>query len=281
MIKISDMIKYKRKDLVLKKFQVTSMMHWVADEFRKSLPSDTYEVKSDFGFDIPSSLPDLWWMPTEHAYQVLRQVYVPLIAPGASWLDSLPTGLLGRDVTTIPVEVVESYQGSRWVKLAEAKSDSFIAGLHSYNDLEKLKLPIGTQLQFSNKVLDLNDETRFYVAHGEVVTGSTYLLNGETWNDTEKTGNYIDALSFAKHVVKELCENQPPAYTLDVAWDNNNNKWIVLEGNPAWSSGYYGSDLVGVAEVIYESMKPSEHWEWKPDPYIVERGKRKRLLVFG
>lgn len=257
------------------------MSHWVSEEFEKTLPADQYQVKKDFGFDVPTKLPDLWWMPTEHAYQVLRRVHLPLVAPGATWLDSLPTRLLGRAVTTFPVESVESYKGVRWVKLAEAKSDTLIAGLHSYDELLGLQLPQGTQLQFSNKVLPLDDETRFYVAHGEITTGSTYLLKGETWNDSEKTGNYQGALKFAQHVVKELGENQPPAYTLDVAFNEETEQWIILEGNPAWSSGYYGSDLVGVAEVIYESQKSSIQWEWKPDPYIVERGEKKRLLVFG
>lgn len=265
----------------MKTLQVTSMSHWVFEEFDRALPKEQYIVRKDFGFDIPATLPDLWWMPTEHAYQVLRSVHIPLVAPGASWLDSLPMGLLGRSVTTFPMGSVENYSGVRWVKLAEAKSDALIAGLHSYEELAKLQLPEGTQLQFSNKVLPLDDETRFYVAHGEVVTGSTYLLKGETWNDSEKTGNYQDALKFAQHVMKELGDNQPPAYTLDVAFNKDTMRWIVLEGNPAWSSGYYGSDLVGVAEVIYESMQPSNQWEWKPDPYIVERGKKKRLLVFG
>lgn len=257
------------------------MSNWVFEEFKGALPKEQYAVKHDFGFEIPRTLPDLWWMPTEHAYQVLRRVRLPLVAPGAQWLDSLPEGILGRSVTTFSAESVDRFEGKRWVKLAEAKSEVLVAGLHSHDELESLKLPKGTQLQFSDKVLPLNDETRFYVAHGQIVTGSTYLLDGETWNDAERTGDYRGALAFGNHVVKELGENQPPAYTLDVAMNQESCKWIVLEGNPAWSSGYYGSDLLGVAEVIEESMKPSSEWEWQPDPYIVARGEKKRLLNFG
>lgn len=256
------------------------MSNWVFDEFDKALPNDCYDVKHDFGFEIPSKIPELWWMPTEHAYQVLRRVHIPLVAPGASWLDNVPVELLGRSIATFPMNEVENYSGKRWVKLAEAKSDKLIAGLHSYDEIKSLDLPSGTQLQFCNKVLPLNDETRFYVAHGEILTGSTYLLNGNTWNDSELTGDYQSALAFGKYAVGELGENQPPAYTLDVALNEDSGQWIILEANPAWSSGYYGSDLLAVAEVIEESMKPYKHWQWKPDPYIVERGEKKRLLVF-
>lgn len=263
----------------MKRVQVTSMAHWVAEEFKDSLDTSEYEVKHDFGFDVPREIPYAWWLPLEHAYQVQRVSPIHLTATGSQWLSQLPFELLGRVIQTMPISSLESLTGTFWMKLAEAKSDQFIAGIHNVEKIKELNLPKGTQLQICDRVLDLDNEHRFYVVGGEIATGSTYLLNGKTWNDHPVVGDYSGAVKFAEYCVKELGNHQPHSYTLDVAYDKGNERWILLEGNPAWSSGFYGCDLTAVTEAIHESMKPSEHWKWSPDALIEARGTRKRLLV--
>lgn len=275
----------------MKRVIITSMARWVYDDFVGGLGTQKNDpnliVNHDLGLDVPSDISDVyaWWMPAAHAARVSHAFpgQLTLTAPGATWLDDVPQSLTGRTVAThtLADTLSHPWDGKLWTKPAEAKIEGFEAQLRTFEEFvnDTDTLPDGTMVQTNDRFLSLNHEHRFYMVNGQPATGSPYLDNGVVWNDGIDWIHYEDALDFATHAGQLLGSHQPRSYILDVAWDFENNTWVVLEGNPTWCSGFYGSDIPSVLEAIHLSMIPDRRWSWTPDPYLSQMAERKRPLA--
>lgn len=274
---------------------VTSMSRWIQDEMMDGLVNGEndareWNVVRDYGFGIPLDPKDIsgWWMPAAHAARVIRSVGgLVLTAPGPLWLDRVDTKLTGREVLTRRLgEVLDNpWSGAVWTKPAEAKVDEFEARPWSYDEVVALSqdmgLPAEMFIQQNFRVMNLDHEHRFYMLDGKPITGSPYLDGGVVWNDGLGWNNYDEALDFAWDAGVAIDDNQPKAYVLDVGYDKDTSRWVVIEGNPAWCSGFYGSHIPAVADTIEKSMSDGDgpRWAWEPDPYLVNMANAKRELA--
>lgn len=196
-------------------------------------------------------------------------------APGQAWLSTVDTELIGRHIVT--GRLSEMPEGiTLFAKPAEAKIDAMVAGKYTASDIrlicEKESVPENTQFQWTDSLLSINHEHRFYVCNGVIRTGSPYFIDGIVYHDEMRSPFYDEALKAAKETVKALGDNQPVAYTLDIGRDEVKGKWIIIEANPAWSSGIYGCDPVEVINVLDIACNTDDdRWRWQPADFLVER----------
>lgn len=196
-------------------------------------------------------------------------------APGQAWLSTVDPELTGRHIVTGSLsEIPEG--ATLFAKPAEAKIDAMIAGKYTAAEVrlicEKEAVPENTQFQWTDSLLSINHEHRFYVRNGEIRTGSPYLIDGIVYHDEILSPFYDEALKAAKETAKALGDNQPVAYTLDMGRDEKTGKWIIIEANPAWSSGIYGCDPVEVINVLDVACNTDDdRWRWKPADYLVQK----------
>jgi hypothetical protein len=271
---------------------VCSITNWIVQDFIDAKIADI-EIIGDRGFDLPTVKPSAevaWWMPTEHAVKLRYSDFsIPFIAPGSHWLPTVPQALTGRIIQSATVEETlseNSYfsqndSGKLWIKPAEFKHQEFFAGLYTKEETSSFNLPPDASLQWTSTILDISEEHRFYIMDHQVITGSEYLVDNVTYYDGAISSNKGEAWDFATTAVKQLGANQPPAYTLDVAFDRISQSWVVLEGNPAFSSAIYGSDPEKVIEVLLRCANPvpeDSPWLWEPDPYLMKKYAHMRPL---
>lgn len=260
-------------------FVVVSMSSWVANDFE---PGITHQkLIRNWGMDIPDNLCDYdsvsWWMPAAHAARLQRVGQaMELIAPGPHWLTQIPQSLTQRTVSASTVEEFLSLQPANefFIKPAEAKIDGFEAAWRDFPQtsglINELKIPSGTFVQWSDKLIDVNHEYRFFVLDGEVITGSSYLVDGITHYDGADNSKLNEAWGFAQYAVSTI-DSQPSAYVLDVGINVADNSWLVIEGNPAWCAGIYGSDPEKTIRVIERACNPvqdDKKYLWTPDSFL-------------
>ena len=263
-------------------FIVVSMSSWVADDFQPGIT--TQKLIRNWGMDLPERLGSYdsvsWWMPAAHAARLQRVGQAKeLIAPGPYWLTQIPQSLTQRMVSSSTVEdfLSQAPENEFFIKPAEAKIEGFEAAWRNFSQtceiISELKIPLGTVLQWSDKLIDINHEYRFYVLDGKVVTGSSYLVDGITHYDGADNSKLGEAMEFAQYAVSVI-DNQPSAYVIDVGIDMSTNSWLVIEGNPAWCSGIYGANPLKVIQVIERScnsMDDDKNYLWTPDAFLNEK----------
>jgi hypothetical protein len=215
-------------------------------------------------------------------------VRLDLVAPGPAWLARVPEALTGRPIWAGRLADIADAPAEGWSKPAEAKVPGFSAAWRSTEELLAAAgaagFPLGGWVQVSPVRLELVEEHRAFVLDGSVVATSPYLRSdGSTyelgWED-DPSFDHRGARSFAQDVVDEMAEDQPVAYTLDVG-KTSSGRWVVVEANPAWSSGAYGADLRAVADaVVVASLTPSRDapFPWVPDAYLLGVAERQPLL---
>jgi hypothetical protein len=276
----------------MKAFIVVSYASWVASDFEPFLDLSKWKIIRDYGFDLPQHLESYesvaWWMNAQHAARLQRAgVAMELTAPGPKWLPAVSEELTKRPIFAADLSEFLSLPSfyESWVKPAEAKIDGFEAGWRTVEEVAELvvehSIPLDSFVQWTDVRLNLNHEYRFYILDGMVVTGSQYLVDGVTYYDGAEGTLLNEAMEFAKFAVEEMGNNQPAAYTLDVGKDMTKQEWLVIEGNPAWCSGIYGSDPAKVISVIEKSCyDKSDEGEflWIPDAFLKARAERKVLL---
>jgi len=222
-------------------------------------------------YDISS-----YWMAGGFAARFQRAgLAMDLTAPGQAWLSGVDISLTGREIVTGALSAMPEGL-SLWAKPAEAKIDAMMAGLYTKEQVVEIvkeaNVPAETQFQWTDSILKINHEHRFYVLEDKIVTGSPYLIDGVVYHRDIVSPFYDEAEKFAKHALKELGDNRPPAFTLDVGRNETTGNWLVIESNPAWSSGIYGSDPATVIDVLETACNGNdEKWRWVPANYLVQR----------
>lgn len=204
-------------------------------------------------------------------------------APGQNWLTEVSEAdeeLTLRHISTTPISELPG-RVKLFAKPAEAKIDSIPAGVYLASDLRKIckqhAIPENTLFQWTRTILNMNHEHRFFVSDGEVRAGSVYLRNGITYYPGIESSQSDDALEAAEDFIDALDQLDllPPALTLDVARDEDTGQWLIVEANPAWSSGPYGANRADMIEVLERAcnLKATDdpRWIWKPADYLVQQ----------
>lgn len=248
-------------------------------QFQSLLGKADHELWFSYGEHIPElSEGFLFWGAGRYAYSLRESVPGRhFMAPGPHWLSELPLDLLGRPVATESFEQAIDAIGDRSVrfKLAETKHDRLKAARYSGDELRLIlaELPEldSAQVQWTEAELSLDYEHRFFVLGGEILTGSPYLVGGRVYSQSIPWDRYGEAEAFATLAARELDASSPPSYVLDVAFDLETERWIIVESNRTWSSGLYGADASRVLEGLKVALAPSD-WEWAPDPALAIYG---------
>ncbi|MCG7607061.1 ATP-grasp domain-containing protein [Mycobacterium sp. CnD-18-1] len=244
----------------------------------------------DHGFDIDpdTAMDTIWWAPGAWVASAHEAgIQLPLTSNGPHWLDELPPEYRGRYVFTGSMGYIRQlwdedpdggFDGRYFVKLPEAKFDGFPARLHDYNrfwsaTMGQYHLPDDVLVQIQEPV-EFTTEARFWVAHGEVTTGSLYRIGdliwgSDDWEDVAKPlseSNLFKALrSLAQEVALKV--DAAPGYTLDIGMTDAGP--VVVEANAAWSSGPYDGDPEGIYQAVvashdFEGKYP--RWAWRHNP---------------
>lgn len=93
-----------------------------------------------------------------------------------------------------------------------------------------------------------------------------------------------ETASLLRVLARDRPEEVPPVSVVDVALTSD-GRVVVLEANPVWSSAWYGADLEDVAACLAAAVQTHPtgagvlgRWGWEPDPWLVGRADRQRLL---
>jgi hypothetical protein len=236
-------------------------------------------------FSYGEEIPDLtaydtsYWMGGAYAAKLQNiGLATNLCSPGANWLPSLDADIAGRKIFSGTVSELPHTVNRIWVKPSEAKIVDFPAGLYTYKEVENIfarnDFSDDISLQWTHDIMDINYEHRFFVADGEAVTGSPYLVDGKGYHENIDRSHMPEAALFAQEVLTYDPNNMPSAFTLDVGLNQRTGKWFVVEGNRAWSSGFYGCNPSLALDVIDSSCAYSgEQWQWKPDEHLAKLSK--------
>ena len=237
----------------------------------------------DFFFSYGRSIPDLrnlerlsFWFGGAYAVK-LQSVGLAggLCSPGPEWLADLDPNLLSRAITSGTVSQMEAREQPYWVKPAEAKVTAFPAGVYRHSEIvhifEENNFMDNIQLQWTDDILAVDFEHRFFVADGSVVTGSVYKAHDVVWGGEIDSTRLSEAAEYAQAALDALKGNTPPAFTLDVALNMKTNEWFIVEANRAWSSGFYGADPYLALEVVdYSCEYTGDKWKWHPDEHLIK-----------
>lgn len=258
---------------------------WKYTEWFKSSVRD-----KDFYLSYAEFIPELeeyenvaYWMSGGYGARLQNAGFaLKLSAPGQAWLSSLDEELTKRKIATGLIDEMPN-NTPIWAKPAEAKIEAIKAGLYTKQAVEKIaieeNIPINTKFQWTDSILEVNHEHRFYVVDEEILTGSPYLIDGEVYHNTMKSRYYEDAQNFAYYALNQLKENRPKTFTLDIGRNEVTSEWLVIEANPTWSSGIYGANPKLVLDALsLASNEDNEEWLWRPAEYLTNLAIKARKI---
>ena len=193
-----------------------------------------------------------------------------LLEPPPGWLPSLPREFLLRAVGLDTLDGLRAHAAPRFVKPAEGKV--FEPRVYPGGS----ELPPPDQVDGSLPVLwsdpvHFELEVRCFVQGGEILALSPYWRNGALAQDSggdwpfESTEEQ-EATDFIHAVLKQLANNIPPAFVLDVGRIQDRG-WAVIEGNPCWGAGLYGCPAgaaldTGLSTLVPRGAMTPDLWKW-------------------
>jgi hypothetical protein len=190
----------------------------------------------DLGYNFAPEFPYAsWW--TQHSFQ---QCYFPHTVP-----DSGPVfGKVG-DIKH-PTLDAQAYPSGQ----------SFRSALF-HNDVFESPVVV-------SKIVNFTKEARFFVANGQITTGSWYRTWRGDWDGLDDQPPWLpEAQDYAQSQVDRIGPYQPNGYSIDVGLAD---KWRIVECNPTWASNPYGSKAGGFADSLIASFNQG-NFVWFPDPY--------------
>ena len=172
--------------------------------------------------------------------------------PPEDWLLQLPAELVLRKIMAMPLSEARLLEDRWFVKPADYKT--FKAGVFPNGAaLPSEEEAPGQDLTLISEVVHWESEFRFFMREGKAVTGSVYFRNGQT---AEEDGAWISsseefqqARAIAEQAFAATADVLPGTVVIDTGYIRGKG-WAVIEANPAWGSGLYGSDPVLVLEVL-------------------------------
>ncbi len=167
------------------------------------------------------------------------------------WLSKIARQYLGRKVDFMPLQQAMNLSEVKFIKPADDKV--FPAKIyHSKIDSLHPTIPLTTPALVSD-IVNFVSEYRCFVTSNEVITCCCYLMNEkinqpENWEKgSKKVQAYLQNLLDQKVITTE------PA-VIDLGYLDN-GELVIIESNPAWASGLYGCNSIGVLKVLEKSVQ--------------------------
>lgn len=179
-----------------------------------------------------------------------------LAEPPDDWLTHLPEELLKRTVTLTTLEQARQREERLFYKPAAFKT--FPAGVYqSGRELPGPEQADGDNPVLLSDVVHWESEFRFFLLDGHCLTGSVYYRNGQSgqvgtsWPSEPE--EYQQARKAAESAYSATSDRLPRSVVIDTGFIRDKG-WAVIEANPSWGSGIYGSEPEQVLRVIAEAV---------------------------
>jgi hypothetical protein len=221
------------------------------------------------------------WVHTNGATRLHNAgIELQLLAPGPSWLSTVPGHLLGRRVLcTTAGKLPSEWNGPGVFRLAEHKygglgleqtyatPDAFLAQLakHRHRQLEL----VAAAHVIASTPIEYTDRYRVFIADGQI-SASTRITGPDhsKWNDAYE-GDDEDRTTTAEHfaqvVVDATVWHQPPGFRIDVGLTAE-GAWQLISVGPSWAADFHRANPTGVLNSILSGQAPDyPHWKWVPD----------------
>lgn len=226
---------------------------------RTAALSQGWDVRRWTSWQAPPNLPKeglvLYASPL-FAERVSQLLGLTFLEPPDDWLTHLPIELLHRDVRFSTLAEAREIDRRMFFKPAAFKT--FPAAVYSSGQ----ELPGEDRADGNNRVLvsevvHWESEFRFFLLDGRAVTGSVYYRNGESaedggnWSCTPE--EYEAAKGIAERAFSSNGSELPKSVVVDTGYISGEG-WAVIEANPSWGSGLYGSDPSAVLKVLESSV---------------------------
>lgn len=233
---------------------MVSFARWFVHELAVGGSALGVEVVGDDGLDIdPDAADCAWWCPGRHAGRLAASgIDHRFATPGPGFLARLDPALVGREVWCGPLADLPAWAGDRFAKPADVKIPALPAGVFA-GDARFRRAAASAGLGLASQVIvsqvvELVAEWRFWVLAGVPVAASPYLECGVTWDGLEDRTVPQDAWAFAVRAAAGAT-GVPRGWVVDVAADRG-GRLMVVEANPAWSSGCYWAAARFPAQVV-------------------------------
>lgn len=204
---------------------------------------------------------------------VAQTIDLALIEAPFDWLTSLPTSLLGRQVSYATLKDALEVCEPRFIKPADDKS--FAPAVYPRGDaLPSIEgLSLDTPVLMADPV-HFEVEYRHFIVEGRSVASSPYWRHGALAQDeqgqwTAPQDEAQAALEFAHQVLAHPEVRFPPAGVLDVG--RLQGSWAVIEANPAWGAGLYGCAPTQALQAIARSVLPRRRLGDEDSAWVLAR----------
>lgn len=222
---------------------------------------------------IPQSQVIIYGEPL-FAEAVADQLGLALLEPSVDWLTNVPERYLQRRVELLTLGEARALADKAFVKPADGK----IFDPKVYNSGADLPTDQNVDMDIQvlrSGVVDFRLEVRCFVRSRQVVSLSPYWRDDNLALDAEglwpfHEGEEAEAKAFAEAVLKDPEVPLPPACTLDVG-RLRDGSWAVVEANPCWGAGLYGSDPKQVLVTIKDAIIRKEDVTMATKPWISKR----------
>lgn len=194
------------------------------------------------------------------AEHLAEQLGLELLRPAHDLLPRLEPESIRRQIGFATAATFERPDEPAFIKPADQKL--FAAGIYAPSDpipgLEHLAPE--DPILISEPVV-FTREYRFFVRHERIATGSIYLAGDEIPEVAIGCGGdgdpvWNDAWGFAQRVCDRTDGEAPWSFVIDVGLLDF-GVWAVVEFNPTWASGIYGSDPAAVLDCLEYSQVPT------------------------
>ena len=204
---------------------------------------------------VPEGLPEtdlvLYAAPL-FAERVSQLLPIDFPEPDDRWLTKLDASLLNRKVEATTLAEARQIRERSFFKPASFKT--FRAGVYeSGAELPEEDKADGDNPVLVSEVVVWESEFRFFMLDGKALTGSVYFRFGESaegngeWPCGEE--EFAQARETAERAYADCSEGLPAGVVIDTGYIQGSG-WSVIEANPAWGSGLYGSEAVSVLKVL-------------------------------
>jgi hypothetical protein len=196
------------------------------------------------------------------AEAVADQLGLLLLEPPIDWLTTLPTEYRLRELTLMSLGDARACEDSAFVKPADGKI--FEAKVYARGkDLPAAELVDPDIPVLRSEVVDFRLEVRCFIHEGRIASLSPYWRDDALAQSSDgdwpfETSEADQAVAFANSVIADPRVALPPGCTLDIGRISG-GAWAVIEANPAWGAGLYGSDPKQVLTCVQAAIRrPSD-----------------------
>lgn len=186
------------------------------------------------------------------AEYISQQSNVVLLRPLDKAMVNAPIELKHRQITLCRASELKGATFPIFIKPVDQKF--FKAGV--YSDIGKLTKYIEdypNDMVLTGEIVHFIDEYRHFCFDGKVLTSSPYIINREFVGDNDEIGLVPNSVvSMAEKAINECKHDIPRACVVDIGILDDGSISLI-EFNPAWASGVYGTKPDLALECIVNS----------------------------